>query len=47
MELNLLLHPWHFMKGKEVIHFIPRHDIEGQPMEVIKENLLTAFNQVK
>ena len=35
------------MKGKEVIHFIPRHDIEGQPMEVIKENLLTAFNQVK
>src|SRR6476469_6765491 len=22
------------MKGKEVLHFIPRHDIEGQPMEV-------------
>lgn len=35
------------MKGKEVIHFIPRHDIEGQPMEVIKENLLSAFNQAK
>ena len=35
------------MKGKEVIHFIPRHDIEGQSMEVIKENLLTAFNQAK
>lgn len=35
------------MKGKEVIHFIPRHDIEGQSMEDIKENLLTAFNQVK
>lgn len=35
------------MKGKEVIHFIPRHDIEGQSLEDIKENLLTAFNQVK
>ena len=35
------------MKGKEVIHFIPRHDIEGQSIEVIKENLLTAFNQIK
>lgn len=35
------------MKGKEVLHFIPRHDIEGQSMEVIKENLLNAFNQVK
>jgi hypothetical protein len=30
-----------------VIHFIPRHDIEGQSMEVIKENLLTAFNGAK
>ena len=35
------------MKGKEVLHFIPRHDIEGQPMEVIKENLLASFNEVK
>lgn len=31
------------MKGKEVVHFIPRHEIEGYPMEVIMENLLTAF----
>lgn len=35
------------MKGKEVIHFIPRHDIEGQSVEVVKENLLTALNQLK
>ncbi|WP_057912719.1 BrxA/BrxB family bacilliredoxin [Peribacillus muralis] len=34
------------LKGKEVLHFIPRHDIEGQPMEAIMENLLTAFSQV-
>lgn len=31
------------LKGKEVVHFIPRHDIEGQPMEMIMENLMTAF----
>lgn len=31
------------LKGKEVVHFIPRHEIEGHPMEVIMENLLTAF----
>lgn len=35
------------MKGKEVLHFIPRHDIEGHPMEAIKENLLGSLNQVK
>jgi len=35
------------LKGKEVVHFIPRHDIEGLPMEEIMGNLLTAFNQVK
>lgn len=33
------------MKGKEVVHFIPRHEIEGNPMEVIMENLLSAFEQ--
>ncbi|HAQ07439.1 MAG TPA: BrxA/BrxB family bacilliredoxin [Bacillus bacterium] len=31
------------LKGKEVVHFIPRHDIEGQPMEAIMENLISAF----
>lgn len=31
------------LKGKEVVHFIPRHDIESFPMEAIMENLLTAF----
>ncbi|MBR8645436.1 BrxA/BrxB family bacilliredoxin [[Brevibacterium] frigoritolerans] len=33
------------LKGKEVVHFIPRHDIEGQPMEAIMENLLAAFSK--
>jgi putative YphP/YqiW family bacilliredoxin len=31
------------LKGKEVVHFIPRHNIESYPMEAIMENLLTAF----
>lgn len=31
------------LKGKEVVHFIPRHDIEDHPMEAIMENLLVAF----
>lgn len=31
------------LKGKEVVHFIPRHQIEGYPMEAIMENLLNAF----
>ncbi|MBA9027721.1 MULTISPECIES: BrxA/BrxB family bacilliredoxin [Bacillaceae] len=35
------------LKGKEVIHFIPRHDIEGFPMEAVMENLLTAFEEMK
>ncbi|KMY50499.1 BrxA/BrxB family bacilliredoxin [Peribacillus loiseleuriae] len=35
------------LKGKEVIHFIPRHDIEGFPMEAVMENLLTALEQNK
>jgi putative YphP/YqiW family bacilliredoxin len=33
------------LKGKEVVHFIPRHDIEDHPMEEILENLLTAFDK--
>lgn len=33
------------LKGKEVVHFIPRHEIEGQTMEAIMENLLTALNE--
>lgn len=31
------------LKGKEVVHFIPRDDIESYPMEAIMENLLAAF----
>lgn len=31
------------LKGKEVVHFIHRHDIEDHPMEAIMENLLAAF----
>jgi putative YphP/YqiW family bacilliredoxin len=33
------------LKGKEVVHFIPRHEIEGQPIEMIFENIMTAFDQ--
>ncbi|RFU65459.1 BrxA/BrxB family bacilliredoxin [Peribacillus glennii] len=33
------------LKGKEVVHFIPRHDIEDHSMETIMENLLTAFEK--
>jgi putative YphP/YqiW family bacilliredoxin len=31
------------LKGKEVVHFIPRHDIEGNTMEAVMENLKAAF----
>ncbi|KAB2338198.1 BrxA/BrxB family bacilliredoxin [Cytobacillus depressus] len=31
------------LKGKEVVHFIHRHDIEDHSMETIMENLLAAF----
>ncbi|GLB57886.1 BrxA/BrxB family bacilliredoxin [Cytobacillus sp. NCCP-133] len=31
------------LKGKEVVHFIHRHDIEDHPMEAIMENLLEAI----
>lgn len=33
------------LKGKEVVHFIPRYDIEGQSPEIIMNNLMTAFDQ--
>ena len=33
------------LKGKEVLHFIPREDIEDHSMEEIINNLLSAFNQ--
>ncbi|MRX70909.1 BrxA/BrxB family bacilliredoxin [Bacillus lacus] len=32
------------LKGKEVVHFIPRHEIEGHSIGEIIENLQTAFN---
>ncbi|WP_409270397.1 BrxA/BrxB family bacilliredoxin [Neobacillus sp. SCS-31] len=31
------------LKDGEVVHFIPRHDIEGGTMEGVMENLLSAF----
>jgi putative YphP/YqiW family bacilliredoxin len=31
------------LKGNEVVHFIPRHEIESYPMEQIMENLIMAF----
>lgn len=33
------------LKGKEVVHFIHRHDIESFPMEDIMNNLLSAFEK--
>lgn len=33
------------LKGKEVVHYIHRHDIEGQPMEHIVDNLQKAFEE--
>ncbi|PLR66863.1 MULTISPECIES: BrxA/BrxB family bacilliredoxin [Bacillaceae] len=35
------------LKGKEVVHFIPRHEIEGSSIEHIMENLLNAFQSNK
>lgn len=35
------------LKGKEVVHFIPREEIEDHEMEAIMENLLTAFENHK
>ena len=31
------------LNGKNVVHFIPRHDIEGASMEAIVKNLTGAF----
>ncbi|MGG1674714.1 BrxA/BrxB family bacilliredoxin [Neobacillus sp. NRS-1170] len=31
------------LKDNKVVHFIPRHDIEGMPLEFIMENLKSAF----
>ena len=33
------------LKGKEVVHFIPRHEIEGRTMEEIMDNLLVSFEK--
>ncbi|MED4904719.1 BrxA/BrxB family bacilliredoxin [Parageobacillus thermoglucosidasius] len=31
------------LKGKEVVHFIPREEIEFQSMEAVMENIMKAF----
>lgn len=33
------------LDGKKVVHFIPRHDIEGASMEDVMNNLTTAFEK--
>lgn len=33
------------IKDNQVVHFIPRYDIEGNSMEAIMENLISAFEQ--
>jgi putative YphP/YqiW family bacilliredoxin len=33
------------LKGKEVVHFIPRHDIEANSMENIMDNIMSAFEK--
>jgi len=33
------------LKGKEVVHFIPRHEIESHSMEEIMNNLTSAFER--
>ncbi|WP_108671203.1 BrxA/BrxB family bacilliredoxin [Peribacillus acanthi] len=35
------------LKGNKVVHFIPRHEIEGHSMEEIMDNLLQAFENNK
>ena len=32
------------LNGTEVVHFLPRHEIESNSMEIIMENLINAFN---
>ncbi|NRD80496.1 BrxA/BrxB family bacilliredoxin [Bacillus sp. BRMEA1] len=31
------------LKNNQVVHFIPRHDIEGMPMETVMENVMGAL----
>ncbi|MBL4953828.1 BrxA/BrxB family bacilliredoxin [Neobacillus sp. OS1-32] len=33
------------LKGKQVVHFIPRHDIEGMEMETVMQNVLGALEE--
>ena len=33
------------LKGTEVVHFVHRHDIEGQSFDDIMGNLMSAFDQ--
>ncbi|MBA2875892.1 BrxA/BrxB family bacilliredoxin [Thermaerobacillus caldiproteolyticus] len=33
------------LKGKEVVHFIPRHEIEGSSMEAVMETIMTALEK--
>ena len=33
------------LKWNEVVHFIPRHEIEGHTLEDVRENLLSAFEK--
>jgi putative YphP/YqiW family bacilliredoxin len=33
------------LNGNKVVHFIPRHDIEGASMEDVMNNLTTAFEK--
>lgn len=33
------------LNGKGVVHFVHRHDIEGQSLDMIMGNLMTAFDQ--
>lgn len=33
------------LNGKKVVHFIPRHDIEGASMEAVMNNLMTAIEK--
>ncbi|AST07325.1 hypothetical protein AF2641_10795 [Anoxybacillus flavithermus] len=33
------------LKGKEVVHFIPRHDIEANSLENIMQNIMQAFEK--
>jgi putative YphP/YqiW family bacilliredoxin len=33
------------LDGKKVVHFIPRHDIEGASMEDVMNNLTASFEK--